>query len=128
MDAKIVWIISQSYESYGPLDEHGRKPLSSSERSTFGKASSTKEGARKLALDHLKRSSENIGSVIGRKPDIEKEEVTDAFFGGDGIWEAYVAWNLSDEDAKKAKEIFEDAVPGGAIELCVTYGGIELID
>lgn len=124
----IIYLVRSMHETYGAYNEQGLKPLIEKSEGYLGKAFMTKDGAKNFIRSTLKLEAKWLENFIGRQPDVTKEETVETFSGGEPLWEAYVAWNLSEEDATKIKELYEEAVPGGAIEICMTYCGVELIN
>lgn len=123
-----IYLVRSMHEVYGVYNEQGLKPLIEVSEGYLGKAFTTTDGAKNFVRSTLKSKAKWLENFIGRQPDVTKEETTETFSGVEPLWEAYIAWNLSEEDATKIKELFEEAVPGGAIEICMTYGGVELIN
>ena len=109
---KNIYVVSIEHEIYGPFNERGLKPLVASSMCAGSKtAYATREEAEKAITDMLNMHETVYTAWIGRQPDsrIDKLDTDNP--------EAYIAYNVEENDVEKTQMCYPDVVAGGAIEV-----------
>lgn len=120
--AKKVYIVKMEHETFGQFNERGLKPLIST---SYGEsvAYATREAAETAVANMLNLHEQLYTAWIGRKPDSRIDKL-DAKRDA----EAYIAYNVSEDDARKIGMCYPDVVPGGAIEVTASIEELPLCE
>lgn len=120
--AKKIYIAKMEHEVFGPFNERGLKPLIAT---SYGEsvAYTTREAAETAIVDMLNLHEQLYTAWIGRKPDSRIDKL-DAKRDA----EAYIAYNVNEDDVRKIGQCYPDITPGGAIEVVASIEELPLCE